>query len=533
MARKIGIASLIVMGSVLLSRVLGQVRQSYIAYVGGAGSDVDAYTIAFQIPDMLNHVVAGGFLSVTFIPIFARHLEAGNEGEGWKVLSIVLTVCLSLLALLTLLAMWAAPTLVALVAPGISDDPVTLARATSMTRIILPAQMCFFAGGIFMAVQYAKGRFLLPALAPLVYNIGIIGGGVLLSDSLGIEGFAWGVLAGSVAGQLALQWLGALKAGMRLRPSFRLLHPDFRAFLWLTFPLVLGLSMTFSMESFFKFFGSTLGKGTVASLNYALRVNLMLVALFGQAAGVASFPFLARLFARGDVPRMLGTLNHTIRRYVCLAIPASALMIVAAHEMVVVLFRRGAFDQRAVTDTTAMLQVFLAGAFAMAAVNLVVRGFYATRSTWLPAIFGTVAVLLSIPLYWVFTRSLGGLGVALGVTASAFVQAAMLYVVWNRRMGNRAGPTYRAVGRALAMTAPLGAALWGLRWVLLQGLDGSSLAGALAVCLTLGLAFAALIVPLARLFRVTEITHLATRLGQKLRQKLRRKPRQGLGRSHG
>ncbi len=516
MARKIGIASLIVMGSVFLSRVLGQVRQSYIAYVGGAGSDVDAYTIAFQIPDMLNHVVAGGFLSVTFIPIFAKHLEQEREDEGWRVLSIVLTVCLSVLAVLTLLSMWAAPTLVALVAPGISDDPATLAKATHMTRIILPAQICFFAGGIFMAVQYAKGRFFLPALAPLVYNLGIIGGGIALSESLGIEGFAWGVLMGAFAGQLALQWIGARDAGMRLRPSWKISHPDFKTFLWLTFPLVLGLSMTFSMEFFFKFFGSMLGKGTVASLNYALRVNLMLVALFGQAAGVASFPFLARLYARGDIPEMLETLNQTIRRYLCLAIPSSVLMIVAAEETIVVLFKRGAFGHQAVSDTTAMLQVFLAGAFAMAAVNLVVRGFYATRSTWLPALFGSIAVALSVPLYWLFTKWLGGLGVALGVTVSGFLQAGLLYTVWNRRMGNRGGPTYLALLRAIAMTIPLGAALWGLRWLLLRGLDNTRLFGALIICAVLGVVFLALTVVLARLFRVTEISDLATRLGNKL-----------------
>lgn len=516
MARKIGIASVIVMASVFLSRVLGQLRQSYIAYVGGAGSDVDAYTIAFQIPDMLNHVVAGGFLSVTFIPIFAKHLEDGREEEGWRVLSIVLTVCLSVLTLLTVLTIWAAPTLVGWVAPGISDDPATLAKAVHMTRIILPAQIFFFAGGIFMAVQYAKGRFIIPALAPLIYNLGIIGGGVILSGPLGIEGFAWGVVMGAFAGQFVLQWIGARDMGMRLRPSFRISHPDFRTFLWLTLPLVVGLSMTFSMEFFFKFFGSMLGKGTVASLNYALRVNLLLVALFGQAAGVASYPFLARLYARGDIPEMLETLNQTIRRYLCLAIPASVLMIVAAHETVVVLFKRGAFDHGAVVTTTAMLRIFLAGAFAMAAVNLVVRGFYATRSTWLPALFGSIAVGLSVPLYWLFTRWLGGLGVALGVTVSGFLQAGILYVVWNRRMGNRGAPTYLALARALAMTLPLGAALWSLRWLLLRVLDHNRPLGALAICLILGTAFLALTIALARLFRVTEISTLATRLGNKL-----------------
>ncbi len=521
LGRKIGLASLIVMGSVFLSRILGQVRQSYIAYVGGAGSDVDAYTVAFQIPDILNHIVAGGFLSVTFIPIFAAHLEAKREGEGWRVFSIVVTVGGAALIFLTALAMWLAPTLVSWVAPGIVDNPETFAKAIRMTRIILPAQTCFFLGGILMAVQYANGKFFIPALAPLIYNLGIIFGGVILSEQLGIEGFAWGVLIGAFLGQFVLQAFGAGRVGMRFRPRFEVSHPDFGRFVWMSIPLVLGLSMTFSMEFFFKFFGSMVNEGTVSSLNYALRVELLLVALFGQAAGVASYPFLARLFAQGDMPRLLATLNATIRRYVCLAIPASVLMIVAARETVVILFKRGAFAESDVLLTSQALQVFLAGAFSMAAVNLVVRGFYATRNTWLPAVLGTLAVAVSIPIYWFLMQAYQGLGVALGVSISALLQAVLLYAVWNRRTGNRGAPTYLALARALAMSVPLGAGLWGLRWALLRGVDGDRLGGALVVCGALGLVFLVGTWLLARLFRVTEITSIVDRVLTRLRRRPR------------
>ncbi len=516
---KIGAASLIMMGSIFLSRVLGQVRQSYIAYVGGASVDVDAYTIAFQIPDMLNHIVAGGFLSVTFIPIFAAYLESDRESEGWRIMSIIMTVSTAFLLVMIAVSMWAAPSLVSWVAPGISDDPYTLAKAIHMTRIILPAQAFFFIGGILMAVQYAKGQFLIPSLAPLIYNLGIIVGGMAFSVQLGVEGFSWGVLIGAFVGQFLLQVVGALRAGMRYRPSFALLHPDFGKFLWRTFPLVMGVSMTFSMEFFFKFFGSMLGKGTVSALNYSLRTGMLLVALFGQAAGVASFPFLARLFAKGDISGMVKTLDSTIRRFICLAIPASVLMMVTAREVVVILFRHGAFTEADVSATTLALQAFLTGAFAMAALNLVVRGFYATRSTWLPAALGSAAVLASIPLYVLFMDLFGGPGVALGVAVSALMQGLLLYTVWNRRMNNRGAPTYLALGRALLLTLPLGLAAWGVRWGLSLVMNIDSFWGAVVVCLVAGLVFLIGLVSLADLFGVHEITQVWQRLMGMLRPK--------------
>ena len=339
-----------------------------------------------------------------------------------------------------------------------------------------------------------------------------------MAEQFGIEGFAWGVLVGAILGQFVVQALGAWRVGMRYRPSLAVRHPDFGQFLWLTLPLILGLSMTFSMEFFFKFFGSMLGTGVVSSLNYALRVDMLLVALFGQAAGVASFPFLAKLYAQGNMERLKQTLDATIRRYICLAITAAALMIVVAREVVVILFKRGAFSADDVATTTIALQVFLTGAFAMAAVNLVVRGFYATRSTWLPAALGTLAVGASVPLYWIFMRAFGGWGVALGVSVSALLQAVLLYAVWNRRTKNRGLPTYLALGRALLMVVPLGAGTWYLRLWLLGIFDGDSLWGALAICCIIGTLFLVGTLVLAKLFRVTEISEIASRIWKKIRR---------------
>ncbi len=153
--RKVGIASLIMMGSVFASRVMGLVREMVIAYAGGVGAQVDAYQVAFVIPEILNHVVASGFLSVTFIPLFTGYLVRDAQEEAWRLLWTLLGLFGGLLGVLIVAAEIWCPLLVGLVAPGLTDETV-LAAAVRMTRIILPAQFFFFAGGLFTAVQFAR-----------------------------------------------------------------------------------------------------------------------------------------------------------------------------------------------------------------------------------------------------------------------------------------------------------------------------------------------------------------------------------------
>ena len=257
-----------------------------------------------------------------------------------------------------------------------------------MTRIILPAQIAFFAGGLLMAVQFARERFFLPALAPLIYNLGIIAGGLLLRPWLGVEGFAWGVLVGAFLGNFAVQVAGARRLGLRFRPAWSWTHPDLKEYVRLTLPLIVGLTMTFSTEFLFRCFGSYLPAGGIAVLNFSLRVMLILVGLFGQAVGTASFPTMARLAAENNLPELNRLLNRTLR-YLALLIPVAAMLMVLSREVVRILFQRGRFDPAATTLTAEVLVWFLAGAFAFAAYTVVVRGYYATRNTLVPALFGT------------------------------------------------------------------------------------------------------------------------------------------------
>jgi len=188
LGRKIAQSTGIVMASVLLSRLLGFCREWAVAHQVGSNAVTDAYYAAFTLPDFLNYLVAAGSLSVTFIPVFSKYLAEKDEEEGWRVFSIVVAVMGTALVALLLGAEIFAPYLAKAIAPGFK--PAEMAQLIFLTRLMLPAQFCFYMGGILSAVQYAKGQFVVPSLAPLVYNALIIVCGVALAPKIGITGFA-------------------------------------------------------------------------------------------------------------------------------------------------------------------------------------------------------------------------------------------------------------------------------------------------------------------------------------------------------
>ena len=515
--RKVGLASAIMMGSILLSRVMGLVRDSVIAAVDGASLAVDAYRVAFVVPELLNHILASGFLSVTFIPILTRYQAADREDEGWRVLSVILTIFGSLLVLLILAAMRWAPAMIDLLAPG-RDDPAFTSLAVRMTRIILPAQLFFFAGGLFSAVQFARERFFIPALAPLIYNLGIILGGLALGPFLGMEGFAWGVLAGALVGNCVLQYWGARSAGMRCRPAWDWRHPDLTRYILLTLPLMLGLTMTFSMEIFSKLFGSYLPVGSIARIEYAIRIMMALVAFFGQAVGVAVYPFLAR-FAAGDQLAEMNRLLNQALRYIALVIPFAAVAMAVRRELVFLIYQRMRFTAADTAATADILGFLLVGAVGFAGQTIVNRGFYARQNTLLPTVYGSLAVVASLPVYYFGMRWLGAGGIGMAIACSAVAQVLFIYMIWNRRTGNRESVAVYGFYLRMALAAvPLFLVLEACRRMLAAGLDPQTVSGSLVTLFLVGSLGIALMLGAARLAGVAEMKAVMEALRGRLRR---------------
>jgi putative peptidoglycan lipid II flippase len=304
-----------------------------------------------------------------------------------------------------------------------------------LTRIILPAQIFFYWGAFLMAVQYAQQKFFLPAMAPLLYNLGIIAGGIFLSPVMGIEGFAWGVIAGAFLGNVAVQLPGALKMGMSYRFRFSPTDPEFIHYIKLTVPLVAGLGMSFSNEIFFRYFASFLESGAVAGANYALRTMMILVGVFGQASGVAFYPYLVKLAAEKAYGQMSELLNDTINKVALYLLPLTGIMMALAPQIIIVLYEHGKFTRESTLETAPILMMYLTGAFATSVSILAARPFYAMQKTILPMVVSTTVSILSIPLYYIFSKEMGpkGLGLASGVAGTA--QFLILYMMWGKSYG--------------------------------------------------------------------------------------------------
>ncbi|MFP4013193.1 MAG: murein biosynthesis integral membrane protein MurJ [Chitinispirillaceae bacterium] len=433
-SRTISIATLIMMSSVFLSRITGMLREVTLAYVGGTSSEMDAYVAAFLIPELLNHFLAGGFLSVTFIPIFQKYLVKNDHEGAWKTFSNMITIGTVAFLILLPLSVIFAPYILSLTGFE-SQDPETFKLSVKLTRIILPAQLLFYWGAFLMAVQYANQKFLLPALSPLLYNVGIISGGLLLGPHFGIEGFAWGVLGGAFFGNIVVQLPGAMRTGMKYRYRFKPNDAEFIHYLKITIPLIAGLGMTFSNEIFFRYFASFLEQGAVASANYALRTMMILVGVFGQASGVAFYPYLSKLAAEQAFAKMTSILNNMINKIALYLLPLSAIMMVLSYQIITILYEHGQFSQESTRETAPVLTMYLFGAFASSVSILVARPFYALQKTFLPMAVSTSVSLLSIPLYYLLSRYMGPKGLGLAASLAMTLQFLILYFIWCRRYG--------------------------------------------------------------------------------------------------
>src|SRR5271167_1033531 len=211
-------ATLLLMTAITLSRVIGYIREAYIAYAFGAGKLVDAYGAAFTLPDFLNYIVSGGTASITFISIYTRFLAEKRDADAQKTFSIIITVMTAVMIVGTIGTEIFAPQFVRWFVKGFPPDKIEL--CIHLTRILLPAQIFFYVGGVVSAVLLSHRLFLFPAFGPLIYNVCIILGGVVGGKHFGIASLAYGALAGSFVGPFLASVIGAARIGTGYRPSF-------------------------------------------------------------------------------------------------------------------------------------------------------------------------------------------------------------------------------------------------------------------------------------------------------------------------
>jgi putative peptidoglycan lipid II flippase len=445
---RFGAAALLLAASVLLSRVLGYAREAVLAYQVGAGPEADAYRAGFQIPDLLNYFLAGGALSVAFVPLYTQARARGRAGAERLVATVLGTIgALSILG--TALLWWQAEALVGLQFPRF-DEP-TRALTVHVTRIVLPAQVFFLTGGIVRAVLMAEGRFGAQAAAPLLYNGCVIAGGLLLAPRLGVAGFAWGALAGAFLGNFLVGWVDLARL-VRLRVRVAPLDPDFRRYLVVAAPLMFGVTLLVVDEWYERWFGGLLAPGTVAQLGYARQLMLVPVAIVGQALAAAALPFMARLWSEGRRAELDALVLRTLRMGVAIAIAAAGALFALAEPAVAVVYERGRFTSADTLAVAGLLAILVLACPAWVAQQIASRAFYARGDTWRPMLLSSAVALGMIPVYLALGRQAGAAGIAASGVLGIGLNAAGLLLLARRLHGAPAlGPLAATLGRASAI----------------------------------------------------------------------------------
>jgi putative peptidoglycan lipid II flippase len=423
-------ATLLLMGSVMLSRVIGYLREAYIAWAFGAGLNTDAYVGAFNLPDFLNYILAGGTASITFISIYTRYTSQRRDKEAQEAFNSTITIMTAVVLAGTIILEIFTPQVERLIFPHFSAEQ--LALCVHLTRILLPGQIFFYAGGIVSAVLLSRRMFLYPAFSPILYNVFIIFGGVLGARRFGIASLAYGALIGAVVGPFLINVLGAAKDGLTYRLNFDWRNPEFREWVRLSIPLMLGVSLVSADDWILRYFASG-GVGDITRLNYAKRLFAVPISILGQATGQASMPFFARLFGEGKRKDFADTVNGSVYRIAAASFLCSAWMMPAALPVIDLVYRRGHFS---FLDSGATAVFFFWFALSLAlwsAQALYSRAFYAAGDTLTPMIASTIITVASLPVYSALFRHFQVTGLAIASDIGILMHTVVLAILLDRR----------------------------------------------------------------------------------------------------
>lgn len=460
-------AAAIMVAAFVLSRLTGLLRTVAISYRFGTGPELDAYVAAIRVPDLLFQVVVGGAVSSAFIPVLTAYLARKDNAGAWRTVSGLFTLALLGLTPLCFLLMLFAPQVMALVAPGF--DPAKRALSAELARILLLSPIFFALGTFATSILNAHQRFMLAALAPTVYNLGIILGALVLARPLGIHGLALGAALGA-AGYLLVQLPGLIRCGLVFRPTLGLADAGVRRVGQLMLPRVFGLAVTQLNYLVIVILASPI-PGALTALDYAWTLMMLPLGIFAMAISTAVFPTLADQSARDELAAMVGTLVGALRVIFYLTIPATVGLVVMAEPIVRFVLERGEFSAASTALTVYALRFYAIGLLGQAAIEIVTRAFYALEDTRTPVLVAAGAMILNLTLALLLRPGLGYGGLALALSISALVEAALLLGLARRRFGSLdeprlIGSAAKSLAGALALVALVIPTGWAIAGVL-------------------------------------------------------------------
>ena len=443
--RRVLFSALIVAAGFAVSKFTGVLDDFIVARVFGAGRELDAYYAAFKLPDLLFTLIAGGAMAAAFIPVFGRYLASGDRAGAWKLASSTINIAFLVTLAVASVAAWSAPWLVRqFLAPGFEPDQQLL--TASLMRLVLIQTAVFSVSGIVMSALQAHQHFWLPALAPVMYNLGIIGGAMFLTrpftlnivrgmqihvqpiQELGVYGLAAGVIMGALL-HLLIQVPGLVRFGARWSPYFSLADPGLRRVLALLGPRILGLGVVQLNAVITTYLASYLKEGSLTSLEFAWRLMQMPETIVATAIGTAVFPTLSELAAQHRHAELRATMHKALGAILLVNLPAAMGLMLLARPLAGL-----AFGTQNAASVAFALKFYALGLAGHSTLEVAARMFYAQQDTRTPLVVAAGSMLVSVAASFVLMRFLSYGGLALGNGIGFTVEAGVLVWLMERRL---------------------------------------------------------------------------------------------------
>ena len=472
--RQIARAAGTVMIAIVFGQLIGLARGIIVARTFGASAELDAFIYANRVCETLFLLVAGGALGSTFLPAFTALLTRGDKETAWRLASSLgNTVTLTLSLLAVFIAIFAPQVIRYAIAPGIASDPELFALTVSLLRIQLLSAVLFGIGGLIVGILNAHQVFLIPALTPAMYQLGIIFGALVLAPSMGVYGLAWGVVIGAAL-YVAVQIPSLLRQKGLYTPRLGWDDANTRQVILLMGPRLLGVAVVQLNFWVNNILASGMESGSAASLSFGFSLMLMAQAAIAQSVAIAAMPTFSAQHALGKVDEMRASLAASLRGILLLAVPASVGLIMLRHPLVSALYQRGKFDDQDVQFTAWALLWYAAGLVGHSVMEVLTRAFYAQQDTKTPVVIGVTAMGLNVAFSILFSRWFAQLGwyplggLALANSLATALEATALFIFMRKRLNGIDGRSIADGAWRVSLSA-LGMAIGLMVWTQVTG----------------------------------------------------------------
>ena len=460
--RKIIRSTFAVAAPTLLSRILGYLRDMIQAFYLGTSGSMDAFSIAYIIPNLLRRLTAEGAMSASFVPVFTQLKRDKSRDQLWKFANALFFDLTLILAVVSILGIAFSPFLVKVIAYGFKGIEGKWELTIVLTKVMFPYIFLISLAALAGAILNSFHKFFVPAFTPVLFNLAIISGAMLFARKAEQPAFVFaiGVVIGGIL-QLAFQVPFLWRRGMRFKPMLSFSHPAVRKVANLMVPGIFGAGIYQVNFALSRMMASSLEEGSISSLYYSSRIEEITLGLFSIALSIALLPTFSDLVAQDDIPAMKKTLIFSLKLVFLVTMPAMAGLFALSRPIVQVLFQRGVFNAQSTSMTSSCLLFFSLGLPFISVVKILAPAFYSLKDTKTPVIVGFFVMISYILFSLILMKPLRVGGIALAMSLSSFLNFALLFFLLERKIGRiEKGELFVSAAKSTLSAALMAGFVW-------------------------------------------------------------------------